>query len=239
MEGLVMDCRIQLLEEYCESSAECRELLQTWNQNNMLFNSLRFYQVYNGDVESSALISPLIKGDGSKNDIMTSWWKPTKWFLFRTRNGKREELTKRLLAEIPREADTKKLRDSLSKLRYRNNKDKIDIAVIEAFMDFLKAIYYLGNMTSSARAITGGALDNWDAKLSNIRSNCTEEEWIQYVEQNEFQDYFRDNTYPEVITFWNYGPSKLSEASDDDWKEYFINVKERIEQRNKRLSNLN
>lgn len=227
-----MDCRIKLLEEYCE-------LLQTWNQNNMLYNSLRFYQVYNGDVENSALIRPLIKGDSSKNDIMTSWWKPTKYFLFRTTKGNRDELTQQLLTEIPREVDTEKLRDSLSRLRYGNDTEKIDITVIEAFMEFLKAIYSLGNMTSSAQVTTGGALDNWDAKLSNIKVRYTDKEWIQYVKQNEFQDYFKDNTYSEIVHFWNYGSSKLSEATDNDWKEYFENVKKRIEQRNERLLNSN
>ena len=221
------DYRIDLLKEY-------NELYRNWEQNNMLYNSLKFYQLFNCDVENSSLIIPLIKGTGLKNDIMTSWWKPTKWFLFRTTNGSRKELTKYLLEKIPRGLDISKLRISLSKIRYEDDSKEIGIDVVEAFMDFLKVIYSLGNMTSSARTTTGGALDNWDAKLFKMKKHYTDKEWKRYVEQNGFQDYFKDNIYSEIIPFWNYGQSNLSAASDEDWKEYFTKVKDRIEQRNKR-----
>ena len=39
-----MDYRLELLKEY-------RELLLNWDNNNMLYNSLKFYKIYNGDVE--------------------------------------------------------------------------------------------------------------------------------------------------------------------------------------------
>ena len=76
----VMDYRLELLKEY-------RELLLNWDNNNMLYNSLKFYKIYNGDVEHSELVSTLLcRETGKKNDIMTSWWKPTKYFLFRSIN---------------------------------------------------------------------------------------------------------------------------------------------------------
>ncbi|MGN0494776.1 MAG: hypothetical protein ACI4GW_00975 [Lachnospiraceae bacterium] len=226
----MIDYRIELLKEY-------QELLQNWEKNNILYNSLRFYQLYNGDVENSELVSRRLgKNNETKNDIMTSWWKPTKYFLLKNKKGNRDELTQQLLVHIPRENNVDNLQISLSQIRYSENLEKsIDKAVIDAFLDFLNSIYSLGNMTNAARTTTGGPLDNWDGKLLNIKRTYNEKEWKKYVETNSFQDYFEDDQYSKIIPFWNYGGKKLAEASDEDWKEYFINVKKRIEQREQRL----
>ncbi len=118
----------RLLEEY-------RELLQNWNNNNMLYNSLKFYKLYNGNVENSELVSSLLyKETGKKNDIMTSWWKPTKYFLFRNIKGTRNELTDELLRRIPDKADIEKLRISLSNIRYQEENKEIEVDVVIAFM---------------------------------------------------------------------------------------------------------
>ena len=112
-----MDYRLELLKEY-------RELLLNWDNNNMLYNSLKFYKIYNGDVEHSELVSTLLcRETGKKNDIMTSWWKPTKYFLFRSIKGTRTELTDKLLSRIPEKADVEELRLSLSTIRYQEENE--------------------------------------------------------------------------------------------------------------------
>ena len=230
----VMDYRLELLKEY-------RELLLNWDNNNMLYNSLKFYKIYNGDVEHSELVSTLLcRETVKKNDIMTSWWKPTKYFLFRSRKGTRTELTDELLSRIPEKADVEELRLSLSTIRYQEGNEQIEEDVIIAFMDFLKVIYSLGNMTNSAFTTTGGPLDNWDAKLSNIKKKIKDDEWKEYITRNCFQDFFdeKDDDYEKILPFWHYGAKKLAAATDSDWKEYFINVKDRIEKRNERLKNI-
>ena len=231
----VMDYRLELLKEY-------RELLLNWDNNNMLYNSLKFYKIYNGDVEHSELVSTLLcRETGKKNDIMTSWWKPTKYFLFRSIKGTRTELTDKLLSRIPEKADVEELRLSLSTIRYQEENEQIEEDVIIAFMDFLKVVYSLGNMTNSAFTTTGGPLDNWDAKLFNIKSQIKDDEWKEYITHNCFQDFFdeNDDDYETILPFWNYGAKNLAAATDSDWKEYFINVKDRIEKRNKRLKKKN
>lgn len=235
IEMCIMDYRLELLKEY-------RELLLNWDDNNMLYNSLKFYKLYNGDVEHSELVSALLgRENGKKKDIMTSWWKPTKYFLFRSIKGKRTELTDELLSRIPEKADVEELRVSLSKIRYQEENKEIEGDVIIAFMDFLKAIYSLGNMTNSAFTTTGGSLDNWDAKLLNIKSQIKADKWKEYIIDNCFQDFFNENDsdYETILPYWNYGDTKLAAATDGDWKEYFINVKDRIEKRNKRLKEKN
>ena len=49
----------------------------------------------------------------------------------------------------------------------------------------------------------------------------------------------KDDDYEKILPFWHYGAKKLAAATDSDWKEYFINVKDRIEKRNKRLKKKN
>lgn len=53
----------------------------------------------------------------------------------------------------------------------------------------MKVIYSLGNMTNSAFTTTGGPLDNWDAKLFNIKSQIKDDEWKEYITHNCFQDF--------------------------------------------------
>ena len=48
----------------------------------------------------------------------------------------------------------------------------------------------------------------------------------------------KDDDYEKILPFWHYGAKKLAAATDSDWKEYFINVKDRIEKRNERLKNI-
>ena len=126
-------------------------------------------------------------------------------------------------------------------LPVQEENEQIEEDVIIAFMDFLKVIYSLGNMTNSAFTTTGGPLDNWDAKLFNIKSQIKDDEWKEYITHNCFQDFFdeNDDDYETILPFWNYGAKNLAAATDSDWKEYFINVKDRIEKRNKRLKKKN
>lgn len=55
-----------------------------------------------------------------------------------------------------------------------------------------------------------------------------------YVKTNKFECYFVDkDPRKEIIPFWSYRPSKLANATDKDWKEYFENAKRMIEERDK------
>lgn len=227
----MFDYRVELLKQY-------QQLLLEWKNNNMLYNSLEFYKVYNGDVENSHLVISLIGNQGMKNDIMTSWWTPTKYFLLGNMKGYRVELTEYLIKIIPKENDRDILQEKLSEIRYGKDSGKIiDEEVVEAFVDFLGAVYSIGNITNAALTTKGGALDNWDSKLDNIKKSFTSVgEWKKYVEDNCFEDYFKDEEYNVIIPFWSYGASKLAQATDKDWLEYFVNVKNRIELREKRFS---
>ena len=132
--------------------------------------------------------------------------------------------------------DEEQLRESLSKIRNEKTGEKIEKDVIDAFMGFLGSVYAVGNMTSAAVTSRGGALDNWDAKLKNIHEKYIKEEkaWVDYVKTNKFECYFVDkDPRKEIIPFWSYGPSKLANATDKDWKEYFENAKRMIEERDK------
>ena len=74
------------------------------------------------------------------------------------------------------------------------------------------------------------------AKLKNIHEKYIKEEkaWVDYVKTNKFECYFVDkDPRKEIIPFWSYGPSKLANATDKDWKEYFENAKRMIEERDK------
>lgn len=78
------DCRRTLLDEFVKLSKD-------WDNNNMLYNSLMFSKLYPGDVENSvadASLMPKQSDEKMRNDIMTSWWTPTKIFLL----GNKKEL---------------------------------------------------------------------------------------------------------------------------------------------------
>ena len=236
------DYRMELLKE-CEEG-ECQKLYMEWNSNNMLYNSLMFSKLYSRDVEKSvsdASLMPKQSDEKMRNDIMTSWWTPTKIFLLGNKKESRRELEKSLLEEfrkkrIPMGKDEEQLRESLSKIRHEKTGEKIEKDVIDAFMGFLGSVYAVGNMTSAAVTSRGGALDNWDAKLKNIHEKYIKEEkaWVDYVKTNKFECYFVDkDPRKEIIPFWRYGPSKLANATDKDWKEYFENAKRMIEERDK------
>lgn len=236
------DYRMELLKE-CEEG-ECQKLYMEWNSNNMLYNSLMFSKLYSRDVEKSvsdASLMPKQSDEKMRNDIMTSWWTPTKIFLLGNKKESRRELEKSLLEEfrkkrIPMGKDEEQLRESLSKIRHEKTGEKIEKDVIDAFMGFLGSVYAVGNMTSAAVTSRGGALDNWDAKLKNIHEKYIKEEkaWVNYVKTNKFECYFVDkDPRKEIIPFWSYGPSKLANATDKDWKEYFENAKRMIEERDK------
>ena len=236
------DYRMELLKE-CEEG-ECQKLYMEWNSNNMLYNSLMFSKLYSRDVEKSvsdASLMPKQSDEKMRNDIMTSWWTPTKIFLLGNKKESRRELEKSLLEEfrkkrIPMGKDEEQLRESLSKIRHEKTGEKIEKDVIDAFMGFLGSVYAVGNMTSAAVTSRGGALDNWDAKLKNIHEKYIKEEkaWVDYVKTNKFECYFVDkDPRKEIIPFWSSGPSKLANATDKDWKEYFENAKRMIEERDK------
>ena len=236
------DYRMELLKE-CEEG-ECQKLYMEWNSNNMLYNSLMFSKLYSRDVEKSvsdASLMPKQSDEKMRNDIMTSWWTPTKIFLLGNKKESRRELEKSLLEEfrkkrIPMGKDEEQLRESLSKIRHEKTGEKIEKDVIDAFMGFLGSVYAVGNMTSAAVTSRGGALDNWDAKLKNIHEKYIKEEkaWVDYVKTNKFECYFVDkDPRKEIIPFWSYAPSKLANATDKDWKEYFENAKRMIEERDK------
>lgn len=230
------DCRRTLLDEFVKLSKD-------WDNNNMLYNSLMFSKLYPGDVENSvadASLMPKQSDEKMRNDIMTSWWTPTKIFLLGNKKElmqkSRKELEEVLLERIPVGKDEEQLRESLSKIRHEKTGEKIEKDVIDAFMGFLGSVYAVGNMTSAAVTSRGGALDNWDAKLKNIHEKYIKEEkaWVDYVKTNKFECYFVDkDPRKEIIPFWSYGPSKIANATDKDWKEYFENAKRMIEERDK------
>ena len=230
------DCRRTLLDEFVKLSKD-------WDNNNMLYNSLMFSKLYPGDVENSvadASLMPKQSDEKMRNDIMTSWWTPTKIFLLGNKKElmqeSRKELEEVLLKRIPKGKNEKQLQESLSEIRYGKTGKIIEEGVINAFMGFLGSVYAMGNMTSAAVTSRGGALDNWDAKLKNIHENDIKEEakWVDYVKTNKFECCFVDkDPRKEIILFWSYGPSKLANATDKDWKEYFENAKKMIEERDK------
>lgn len=235
------DYRMELLKECKEG--ECQKLLEDWNSNNMLYNSLMFSKLYSRDVENSvsdASLMPKQSDKNMRNDIMTSWWTPTKIFLLENKKElmqeSRKELEEVLLEQIPMGKDEEQLRESLSKIRHEKTGEKIEKDVIDAFMGFLGSVYAVGNMTSAAVTSRGGALDNWDAKLKNIHEKYIKEEkaWVDYVKTNKFECYFVDkDPRKEIIPFWSYGYSNLASATDADWMEYFSTVTKRIEERDK------
>ena len=230
------DCRRTLLDEFVKLSKD-------WDNNNMLYNSLMFSKLYPGDVENSvadASLMPKQSDEKMRHDIMTRWLTPTKIFLLGNKKElmqeSRKELEEVLLKRIPKGKNEKQLQESLSEIRYGKTGKIIEEGVINAFMGFLGSVYAMGNMTSAAVTSRGGALDNWDAKLKNIHENDIKEEakWVDYVKTNKFECYFVDkDPRKEIIPFWSYGPSKLANATDKDWKEYFENAKRMIEERDK------
>ena len=225
------DCRRTLLDEFVKLSKD-------WDNNNMLYNSLMFSKLYPGDVENSVADASLMPKQSDEK--MRSWWTPTKIFLLGNKKElmqeSRKELEEVLLKRIPKGKNEKQLQESLSEIRYGKTGKIIEEGVINAFMGFLGSVYAMGNMTSAAVTSRGGALDNWDAKLKNIHENDIKEEakWVDYVKTNKFECYFVDkDPHKEIIPFWSYGPSKLANATDKDWKEYFENAKKMIEERDK------
>lgn len=124
------DYRMELLKE-CEEG-ECQKLYMEWNSNNMLYNSLMFSKLYSRDVEKSvsdASLMPKQSDEKMRNDIMTSWWTPTKIFLLGNKKESRRELEKSLLEEfrkkrIPMGKDEEQLRESLSKIRHEKTGEK-------------------------------------------------------------------------------------------------------------------
>lgn len=232
----IKDYRVELLAQY-------HQLFTEWDKNNSLYNTLMFSKLYNDHVENSEIVVGIMGNQNMRNDIMTSWWTPTKYFLFHNTKESRLKLTQYLLENISKENDVNVLQKELSEIRYgKNSNEKIDVSVIKAFMKFLGSIYAIGNMTNAAVTTRGGALDNWDAKLTNIKGlkrYSSKQKWKKYVEDNYFQDYFDENDkeYSKVCPFWSYGSSKLADATDNAWKEYFENVSHKIELREKRINN--
>lgn len=120
------DCRRTLLDEFVKLSKD-------WDNNNMLYNSLMFSKLYPGDVENSvadASLMPKQSDEKMRNDIMTSWWTPTKIFLLGNKKElmqkSRKELEEVLLERIPMGKDEEQLRESLSKIRHEKTGEKIE-----------------------------------------------------------------------------------------------------------------
>ncbi|MFR8844071.1 MAG: hypothetical protein ACLVGL_02860 [Waltera sp.] len=79
----------------------------------MLYNSLMFSKLYPGDVENSvadASLMPKQSDEKMRNDIMTSWWTPTKIFLLGNKKELMQKIKERiggsLIGGIPRETDS-------------------------------------------------------------------------------------------------------------------------------------
>ena len=109
------------------------KLSKDWDNNNMLYNSLMFSKLYPGDVENSvadASLMPKQSDEKMRNDIMTSWWTPTKIFLLGNKKElmqkSRKELEEVLLERIPMGKDEEQLRESLSKIRHEKTGEKIE-----------------------------------------------------------------------------------------------------------------
>ena len=227
------DCRRTLLDEFVKLSKD-------WDNNNMLYNSLMFSKLYPGDVENSVADASLMPKQSDKkmrNDIMTSWWTPTKIFLLGNKKElmqkSRKELEEVLLELIPMGKDEEQLRGSLSKIRHEKTGEKKEKDIKDAFMKFNGSVYAWGNMTSAAVTSRGGALDNWDAKLKNIHEKYIKEEkaWVDYVKTNKFECYFVDkDPRKEIIPFWSYGYSNLASSSVADCMEFFSTVTKMIEE---------
>lgn len=222
------DCRRTLLDEFVKLSKD-------WDNNNMLYNSLMFSKLYPGDVENSvadASLMPKQSDEKMRNDIMTSWWTPTKIFLLGNKKELMQNQGKNWRKSYWNGFLWGRMKSNSEKAYQKfgmKNRGKIEKDVIDAFMGFLGSVYAVGNMTSAAVTSRGGALDNWDAKLKNIHEKYIKEEkaWVDYVKTNKFECYFVDkDPRKEIIPFWSYGPSKLANATDKDWKEYFENAKE-------------
>lgn len=220
------DSRVAILEEF-------HDLYVNWNKRNMLFNSLKFYLLFPGDIENQPLIDKkMIKGrDLGTKDIMTSWWLPVKWFLFKTHNGSRQDLTEELICRIPKSNNLEELTVSLSKIRHRDSQISLEKDVVQAMLDFLEVVYSVGNMTNAVIANRRvGTLDSWDKKIEKIREEeyykPVYADWKTYVEDNYFQVFYeKGSDYTKVKTFWKGETINLKAASDDEWKAYFQNAK--------------
>lgn len=215
------------------------DLVNEWNNNNMLYNSLRFYQIYSGHVEKSeyALLSYTQTNQLTENiqaDIMTSWWTPVKWFLFRQQEGNRKLLTKKLIELIPKENNLEQLTKTLLLLRYKDE-NSLSREVVNEMLEFLRVVYSGGNLTSNLRTKAKGPLDGWDFKLEEMKFEMSNEQWAFYVKDNCFQVFFKDEQYQEVKRFWGYGSKNLKDATDADWMQYFKNARQIIIERSRLL----
>ena len=133
------DFRVKILEEYSD-------LLVHWNERNSLYNSLRFYQLFADDVEHADIVDKeMIKCSvPMTKDVMTSWWTPTKLFIFRSNDGNRKEKTIELIGKIPKENNLAILTNAISIIRYKESAKFVmdDLKnTVEAMLNFLQAVY--------------------------------------------------------------------------------------------------
>lgn len=222
-------------------SRDYYELVNNWNKNNMLYNSLRFYQIYNLHIERSDFAKNFFSKviNEAENDfapdIMTGWWLPLKWFLFRTKDGNRDHRTAELIEIIPAKNDISILTEELSILRHGSS-TVLSENVVKELLAFLCVIYSEGNLTSVARTNKLGPLDGWNSKLEDLKKQYHDiDKWVKFVEDNCFEMFFQDVQYTKIKEYWQYGSINLCDASDDDWKTYFLTAKELIVKRHEQL----
>ena len=113
----IKDYRVELLAQY-------HQLFTEWDKNNSLYNTLMFSKLYNDHVENSEIVVGIMGNQNMRNDIMTSWWTPTKYFLFHNTKESRLKLTQYLLENISKKNDVNVLQKELSEIRYGKNSNK-------------------------------------------------------------------------------------------------------------------
>ena len=228
--------------EYCDAAIKAYKKLDCYKDCTILYhtNVGKVLVSNNGEVLSA--------------DLMTGWWNPVSYYLGWTN---RKSITKELLDSIPVAKDDEKVISWITE-----NKSK-DNSSAKALLDFLGVIYTEGNIIPSPVNWKGRGIDAWPYKVEKIidafKTEKKEEKklydaiaWGKYIcdnyegidqiqkfndfiKQNKLEMYIKDN---EIISFWdkNNKPNKWTDATDEQWKDFFNNAKKAIEDRYKSIN---
>ena len=213
--------------EYCDAAISAYKKLECYKECKIIYhtNSGKVLISRNGKVLSA--------------DLMTGWWNPVSYYLGWSN---RKFITENLLNSIPSENNDSVVVSWLVK------KIEKDCASAKALLEFLKFIYTEGNIIPAPVNWKGRGIDAWPYKLKEIKEGKlddavawkeyirnTYEDFNDFIEQNKLQMYIKNE---KIVSFWNENnePRKWTEATDDQWKDYFTNAKSAIEDRCTRIN---
>lgn len=214
-----------------------KEYWGNWDNWNILYRTLAYELSSSGDVENYKYVqqqvldcfpdySKYTKGTGTL-DIMNGWWFCFKTLFDITTSRTSEETREKLeqLRDQVGEFSEKKENDLAEYVAEKNN---IKIDYVKTFLEYLRVVYTIGNITPVSNNRHADQFDSWESKLHA--------EWMEYKKETKYIDYFVFKDYENIgQTKWSDELKKEGNDQKEVVSEYMKSRIELIKKRGKEI----